>query len=494
VAKAQTTVTTSKSLPSQTPGSGVAASGPAKTSGPKPGERSLPTNDPSFLPQVAARQREEDARTGAAQSAPPSLPQYISKEPPLKLGETPSMTLHPNLIAQMVAQKRAEAEMLGHRERWARRQREYRMSLSPGAQLTQELNAQVSHSDAEETQPRTVSNPLPARSTSTIPSLKAPTRIVFDANTPTTHTPAAETVSTPATEDSTKPTALKSDCGPSNDNNSSSGSPFSTPIVEFLEKATDDAGWRDSLEPNKVISTRPSAGAAGASTPQPGESTRLTTSTSAEATSTSQSQSEIPPLFSDKPPRTQHQPSFSSTRSTQGQSTATHQQPQSNSSTDALGQTPPAHPQQQGGPPQLAPRQPPAPRPIPYYPQQAGMPAYYRVEVNQHWFGNGRNFAATPASPAPTANAYGQAAPSPNMGFTGYHVNPINPYIMSSPGLPPPPGPLHTYGTAVAASAASERLKQQRTNAGYLTAGDHVGGINLKFKLATQSDFSVPKR
>ncbi|KIW72153.1 hypothetical protein PV04_00372 [Phialophora macrospora] len=487
MSKAKTAVATSRCSP-------PAASAPAKVSGPTLGGRSIHTNEPNMVAQVAARQREENARAGPTQSAPTALKPPIPEEPPLKLGETPSMTMHPNLIAQMVARKRAEAEMLGHRERWARRQREYRMSLSPGAQLTHGLNAHAGHSDSEDTPPRTVSNPLPARSTPTIPPLKVPSPIVFNAYTPITQTPAAETVSTPAAEDSSKPAAAKNDRRLFDDNNSTAGSPFSTSIVEFLKKATDDAGCSESLEPTQAISARTSAAATAASTPRPSESTKLTASTSAEATSSSQSPSEIPPLFSDKHTRSQQQPSFSRTMSTQVQSEGTHGQLQPKSSTGVLGQTPPGHPQQQGVWLQLTPHQPPAPRPIPYPPQEVGMPAYYRTEINQHWFRDGRNFAATPASTAPTANTYRQVAPSPHIGFTAYHVNPINPYIMPSYGLPPPPGALHTYGTAVAALEASERQKQQSTNAGYLTAADHVAGINLKFKLATQSNFSVPKR
>ncbi|EXJ65235.1 hypothetical protein A1O7_01576 [Cladophialophora yegresii CBS 114405] len=406
------------------------------------------------------------------------------------------MTLHPNLIARMVAQKRAEAEMLGHRQRWARRQQEYRMSMSPGAQLTHELHAQVSLkwcNDDRETQPRTVSNPLPARPVPIIPPLQAPTPIVFDTQPPTTHTPAAETVSTPATEDSNRPAAAKNDRQSSNDNDSLFGSPFSTPIQEFLDNATDEAGLKDALEPNKVVPPRTSTGATAVSTPQPSDPTIPSTSTSGEAASRSQAHSEIPPLFSDKAPSTQHQTSSSRGTSTHVQSTASQEQPQSESSTGAVGDNAPALPQQQGARPQLAPRQPPAPRPIPYYPQQAGMPAYYRVAINQNWLGDGRNLAATPTPPLP-ASAYTQTAPPPNMGYTGYNLDPVNPYMMPSPALPPPPGPLRTYGTAVAAAAAAERQKQQAKNAGYLTAADQAAGINLTFKNTTKSGFSVPKR
>ncbi|ETI29184.1 hypothetical protein G647_01637 [Cladophialophora carrionii CBS 160.54] len=484
VAIARTAVATSESRSRQAPGPRIATSSPATISVPKPGDRASPTSEPKSVAQVAVRQREESAGRRAATH---------SEEPPLKLGEAPSMTLHPNLIAQMVARKRAEAEMLGHRERWARRQQEYRMSRSPGAQLTHELNARVSHSDARGPQPRTVSNPLPARSAPVILDLQAPTPIVFNTQPPIIQNPTAETVCTPATDNSTKPAAAKNERQHSNDNDSLFGSPFSTPIVEFLENATDEAGLKDALEPNKVVPTRTSAGNTAVSTPQPSDPTVPSTSSAAEATSRSQARSEIPPLFSDKTPTTHHQTSSSSETPTHAQTTANHQQPQSESPTGAVADHAPAHPEQPGPWPQLAPRQPPTSRAIPYYPQQAGMPAYYRVANNQHWLGDGRNLAATPTVTPPTANAYRQAAPPPNMGFTGYNLNPINPYMMPSPGLPPPPGPLRTYGTTVAAAAA-ERQKQQAFNAGYLTAADHAAGINLKFHNTTKSGFSVPKR
>jgi hypothetical protein len=79
------------------------------------------------------------------------------------------------------------------------------------------------------------------------------------------------------------------------------------------------------------------------------------------------------------------------------------------------------------------------------------------------------------------------------MGYNGYTMGPVHPYTIPQPGLAPPPGPLQTYGT-VAAAAPTDRPKRQATSGGYLTAADLVAGVNTKFKHATKSGFSVPKR
>ncbi|KAJ9605200.1 hypothetical protein H2200_010590 [Cladophialophora chaetospira] len=541
MAFARATVAASKLQAPQTSSTSVAK--PAATSAPKTAERPIPTNDPNLVAQMAARQREENARAKAARNAPSPVP-YIAEEPPLRLGEAPSMTTHPNLIAQMVARKRAEAEMHGHRERWARRQQEHRMSSSPGAQLSHELNAQIPHNSVKQSQPRTISNPLPARSVPTIPLLKPTTPIVFNAQIstpqhppsgvmtsrdaappmfnaqistpqhpppgapdtrttmpardaapqmsnakpPGVHTPAAETISTPATEDSIRPASGNNNRRSSNDTDSLFGSPFSSPIVEFLEKATDNAGLREALEPNEVMSRSESTTAEPSSQPDKMGDTII--SASAEAAAKSQAPSNIPPLFSDKPLTPQSQPHNSNSMPAQTPSTKAIQQSQP--LPFYVDQPSQAQTQQTGGRPQLAPRPTPAPRPVPYYPHQAGMPGYYKVELNPNWAGGGSNFVATPASHPPPPGMF--HPPQGGMGFQNYTIHPGNPYVVPRPALPPAPGPLQTYGAVAAAEAAARQQKQQAANAGYLTAADLVAGINLKFRHSTQSGFGVPKR
>ena len=488
------------------------------TTAPRSGGRSIPTHDPNLVAQMAARQREENARAKAAKNAPPALP-YIAAEPPLSVGEAPSMTSHPNLIAQMVARKRAEAEMHGHRERLARRQQEYRISSSPGAQLSHELNAQTSRHDAPQMQPRTISNPLPAGRTPTMSPLKPPTPIVFaqtstpqdrtlpalntqappsqtsaapnlHARTSNAHTPATESASTPATDDSLRPPVVNNNRRPSADDDSLFGSPFSTPIVEFLERATDNAGLREALEPNEVVSNRVDATTAPMSEPSSTRNTRI--SEPAESASRSQAQLGIPRLFSDKPLNAQSQPQNPNAIPPQSQSPAMYSQPQSNIYPSAQGQAPQFQPQQGGTQPQLAPRQPPVPQAVPYYPHLAGMPGYHRVELNPNWTGGGNHFIATPSPVAP--NAYQQPGPPTSMSFNGYPTHAANPYALHQPSLPPAPGPLRTYGTVAASGRVAVQQNQQASNAGRRTDADSIAGINLKFKHATKKGFSVPKR
>lgn len=453
---------------------------------------------------------------------PASLP-YVSDEPPLQHGQAPSLTTHPSLIAQMVARKRAEAEMQGLRERLAQRQHEHRISSSPGAQLAHELNAQVAHADLKYTQPRTAPPPLPGRSVPSIPPLKVTPPIVFNAQSPaprqppigasadaspsaqdiatpvynarppSAHTPTADSISTPATDDSVKPAARNESRRLSNGSDSLFGSPFSSPIVEFLEKATDSAGLREALEPNEVMSR--SVSTAVETPAQPGNTADAAEPTSSEGTSGRQAPSDIPPLFSEKPFNTQSQARTPQPLPPQTQSFPAQQYTPANTSMPTSGHTYQAQQQQPGGRPQLAPRQVPAPRPVPYYPQQAGMPGYYRVELNPNWAGNGNTFIATPSNmplPGTFPPMYDPQGSQGGMRFVNYAAQPGN-YIVPQPGLPPAPGPLHTYGTTVAA-AAVQRQGHQATNAGYLTAADLVAGINLKFKHATQNGFSVPKR
>ena len=484
--------------------SSAASVSPANlANGPMPKSSDTPVlaNDPNLIAHMVARQREENARARAAHDTPSQLP-YTSEEPPLQPGEAPALTTHPNLIAQMVAIKRAENERLGNRERWARMQADYRASLSPGSQLINELNTQVGQNQVNQSQPRTISNPLPARSMPTIPPLKPPTPIIFNAQTPASQTPGAETMYTPTTEDSARPSGTVSQRRSSHDNDSLFGSPFSSPIVEFLEKATDNAGLKDALEPNELTSRKTSTSVASAQPPQSGHPAESAAYVSAETVHENRAQSEIPPLFSEKPPNSQPQPQHSSSIPTQNPY-ATPLPPSTNSVAQFQGPAPQLQAQSRGGPPQLAPRYPPIPKAIPHYPQHAGMPGYYRVELNQSWSNGGSSFVATPAT-SPTA--YGQPPqPAGYSRFGGYPMSPVEPFVVG-PGLPPAPGPLQTYGSTFAAATAADRTRHQpahqtkhqsahqAANGGYLTAADMVTGINTKFKIATTSGFSVPKR
>ncbi|OAG44514.1 hypothetical protein AYO21_01004 [Fonsecaea monophora] len=405
------------------------------------------------------------------------------EEPPLKAGEALVLATHPNTIAQLIARKRAENEMSGHRERWARRQQEYRMSQSPVTQSGSELNHQVARNEVTKAPPKSRSNPPLGRSVSAIPIVKPVTSIVFDAQTSV-----AESPSTTATEESTKPAEYNSETRQSNDNDSFFESPFSSPIVEFLEKATDNAGLKEPLRQQAEVSntTVTTATTAPKSHLDRGGGSTNSTSTTAKF----QEAPAIPPLFSDKPLPNQSQPQSLHTSSSQSPSMSVQQQAQTESLTPVQGQLPQHQPR--GGPPQLAPRQLPAPRNIPYYPQNVGMPAFYRVEMNQSWPGGGNDFISTPVSTVSSNPGYDQHVLPPSLSYNPYGVGSMAPYLVG-PDLPPPPGPLRTYGSMMATEVAGPS-REQLIDAGHITAADMVAGINTRFKIATKDDFTVPKR
>ncbi|KIW29676.1 uncharacterized protein PV07_05472 [Cladophialophora immunda] len=444
------------------------------------------TKQSNTLPQALAEATGAVAVSSSLSLQTPHL--HIStstpaEEPPLRPGEKLVLATHPNLIAQLIARKRAENEKLGIRERWARKQQEYRMLQSSATQSANELSPQVDHRKIPQASPESSSTPPLARSPSAIPTLEPATSNMLDAQTP-----AAESPSTSATEDSIKPAENTSEPRPSKDNDSFFESPFSSPIVEFLEKATENAGLKEPLKHDGAMSTNTVSTVAASPVSHPESAAKPSSSTL--TTNKFQEASAIPPLFSDKPLTNQSQSQPFRKNSTQSPSVNMHQQPQTDSL--APGQAQVSQQQQRGGPPHLAPRQLPAPRPIPFYPQNAGMPGFYRVEMTQSWPGRSSNFAATPVSAVSSTHTYEQQILSPSMAYSPYGVGSMASYVVG-PELPPPPGPLHTYGSTMAPAATGQR-REHLLNTGHITAADIVAGINTKFKIATKDDFAVPKR
>jgi hypothetical protein len=150
-------------------------------------------------------------------------------------------------------------------------------------------------------------------------------------------------------------------------------------------------------------------------------------------------------------------------------------------------------------PSQLAPYHRPPPPPISYYPNQASMPGYYRMDVNQQWQPNGDNFVASPATAPAPPYTY---PPHSNIPYSGYTY----PYAVAH-GLPPAPNALRTYGTTIAntpptpalapvttAGPSQVDVQDQRFDTTNITAADLAAGINYIFKTATTVGFEVPKR
>ncbi|KAK5049446.1 hypothetical protein LTR84_004375 [Exophiala bonariae] len=172
-------------------------------------------------------------------------------EPALQPGEAPSLKTHPNLIASLIAQKRAENEAAGHRARWQRNQVEYRTTgklESPGSQLMTELKIDATRTSPLQAQSRTVSNVKPPRP---VPSLVTSTRRLPSRDE--TSKPATETVTIPDTKSSVHKSQSQKNAEPEEpDSQSVYGSPFSSPITEFLDQATDNAGLgKDTTRSNR---------------------------------------------------------------------------------------------------------------------------------------------------------------------------------------------------------------------------------------------------
>ncbi|KAI1614208.1 hypothetical protein EDD36DRAFT_220123 [Exophiala viscosa] len=445
--------------------------------------RHIPENSashavPSDTPSTATATSSTQARSVSNPNPAPSS----AKEPALKPGETPTLKSHPNLIASLVAKKRAENEAIGFRERWARKQAEYRLSKSPANQLKNELTTEAARSDGKQTPSRSVSNPLPARSVPPAPMAKPATPLMQD-----TQTPGAETVSTPATDDSRREKEESRDQR-QNDSDSLFGSPYSSPIVEFLERATDDAGLRDTMGSSMATASR--AAATSVTIPQSREHPSASSLQPHGPSKLSESSS-IPHLFSDKPMGSQQQP--------QPYHNTQHAQPNmlNNSPSLMQRQAPPNvsmsvqntgnQTTAYGSHPRLALNQPRMPPSTSWYPGTQSVPAFYG-----QYFNTTNNITSTPTSVSGSPNfgtsqGYGKSPSPGGMTYPGYPMG-VNPYMIQSV---PPPGPIPTYGATVAAASVQH---SKVPGAGFMTALDMVAGINTKFKIATKDGFAVPKR
>jgi hypothetical protein len=462
---------------------------------------------PNAVAALVAKQREIQAKAMKAQrQQTPAPTPHVTREPALQPGEAPSMATHPHLIAQMVAAKRAENERSGHRARWARKQAEYRASHSPGSQLSNELQNEASQSQAGVSPQRTVSEPVPARSTPIMQPIKPPVPLVFNVHTSTTQKSISDGMTSPQVKVSANASVLNNKKRQSTEAESLSGTPFSSPIVDFLEKATDGAGVRGPSD--AADSRRPSAMAVPTSLSAPAP--RIVSLSSSQGSDASVVEIDIPPLFTDKrdnEPKEQPKSAIPrlSDQVPPPKPSPPPQPPDPNKwkGFGILQQAKPAqiaeaqfqvNPQ----PPQLAPYRPPPPPSMPYYPSQAGMPGYYRVDMNQQWQPNGNNFTAMPATTAPPPYTY---PPShSNASYSGYTY----PYAVAH-GVPPAPNALRTYGTTVANAPTvpapacvpvhgQGQVTDQRFDTSNITAADLAAGVNYKFKTATKVGFEVPKR
>ncbi|RVX72172.1 hypothetical protein B0A52_04376 [Exophiala mesophila] len=454
--------------------------------------------------------RADSTSTQRRASSNPTSNTASAMEPELKDGEAPTLKTHPNLIAALIAAKRAENEAIGNRERWARQQSEYRATKSPSAQPSNESHPDNVQKPPAQPQQRAISNPLPARPTKTTPNARRITQQTTSKPSMicTTNMPSNLTA-TPNTQDPEASVAIFE-------------SPFSTPIAEFLERATDEMGpGRDSLRLNS-----PSTSAHMDTTkPNPPPAPR---SNSQQA----QSHVVVPPLFSDKqnvqnphPQQAQssnqnhhqfQQTSSSSTVPQYERVPAPMMQSMSLSQTTTNLQI---HPSMQHGLPMAQPYpnnvqlQQHQPQTRPYYPLPRGQQGFHKIDlrpqfnINRMQQSDNRRMSQDQAASSSSFDpSIGMNSPhimqTAMMSNTNAHLPNIIPYSPMMPTTPrvaipfPPPEQIPTYGSpAIKAPPRPAPPPQQLgTPSGFMTAADMVAGINTRFKIATPNGFSVPKR
>ncbi|KEF62135.1 uncharacterized protein A1O9_00107 [Exophiala aquamarina CBS 119918] len=453
---------------------GVQATSAAKSSSPafpKP----TPTQPPNGAP----------AHSHSRTTSNPNSKARPQPEPILRPGETPVLKTHPNLIASLIAKKRAANEAAGHRARWQRQQAEYQAGKSPGSQLMTELKAEASRASPVQSQSISVSNPLPARPVS-LPATNSktgPPRVETAGRT-------TDTVSTPNTEQSTHETETSK--GVQQDRRDSVyASPFSSPIADFLEQATDEVELQKNITDTTqqpAHSSEPFKDQTPSSTAHGQDSVVWPLQNGNMVSST---QVGIPPLFSELPqlhqqkqspllrtPFPQNHPR--SSRSSQQQASP-YQSPHfstgqlqsgnvmSNSAALAQQQYQYMNSQFPDGQQNFYKMNYPQQYPTTNSPEETNMTV--PITMRQ------QSFAQQSLSNAPSFNP-----------LLTYPTQPISGLgNMNMPLVYPPSAPMPTFGT----SAPKSRTE---LNPGLMTAADMVAGTNTMFTVATQTDFSVPKR
>jgi len=401
----------------------------------------------------------------------------------------------------LIAKKRAANEAAGHRARWQRQQAEYQAGKSPGSQLMTELKVEASRASPTQSQPRSISNPLPARPVS-LPATTSKT-VPPKVEAPV---PAAESLNTPATERSTHETATPKDAE-QDQSDSVYGSPFSSPIADFLEQATDEAGLGKDLahttaqhpghQPDRP--SKPFKNHTPSTSAHDQESVVWGLQNGNMGNMSPSTQVGIPPLFSDNHQLHQQKqspllrPPFS-----QGHSQS-HSQSHSRASRSS---------QQQGSPYQSPHFSTGQLQPGVVMPNSAGLAQQQYQYMNAPFPDTPQNFyKMNYPSQYPTTNSPGgtpMTIPvgmrqqnfaqqnlnnSPNFNpLLSYPTQPINGLgQVDMPMVYPPSGPMPTFETPVPKSRTD-------ANPGLMTAADMVAGANGMFRVATQAQFSVPKK
>ncbi|KIW17817.1 hypothetical protein PV08_05012 [Exophiala spinifera] len=408
-----------------------------------------------------------------------------TQEPALKPGETPSLTTHPNLIASLVARKRAENEARGFREIWAKRQAEYKMSKS--AQSSPQNGLKAVESVAQQNPPDTASKSPSTRSAPMLSRASAPIKAVVDTAAATDNR-----VSAPATGDS------KMDKGVPERRRTESDSSFSptfpSPATGAPEKPANTVGLKGT---SKSTSTSNKRYMNNPPVPQSHEHQRsLPTAPTSTQTNTSVEHAPIPPLFSDKGFRDQSQSQPQNHMSEVGQMDPTYKYSPDVTQQHAYPRIPISRQNSQsqlkayGAQPQIS-SQPPVTASNPYYARSPSMSEYYKMDMQTQFYSSDQNSNTQSNSNGfDVAEVYGRSSTPMHMTYTGHLAQNPNAYMAS---MPPATGPLSSYGASMASPTEQPKLQSQSTNT-MMTAADMVAGINTKFKVATQDGFAVPRR
>ncbi|KAL6242316.1 hypothetical protein RBB50_010864 [Rhinocladiella similis] len=414
----------------------------------------------------------------------PSSNTFPVQEPALKPGETPSLTTHPNLIASLVAQRRAENEAMGFRERWAKRQAEYQMSKSASSPL--QNGPKAAENVARHTSPKTVSKSPPVRSASALSRTSAPATAALDADAA-----AADKVSIPATGDPGRERGVHERLPTESD--SLFDSPFPSPAADFRTKPTHNVDLKGICK-STTASNKPSV----TNTPilQSREHQRpLPPAPAPPQANASVEHVSIPSLFSDKNFRNQSHSQPQNHLGQVGQISPYNNSPEvtqqhayprvSMSRQDSQSQL-----KAYGSQPQMSP-QPPVMVPNTYYARSPSISGYYKMDLQGQFY----NSEPSPTTQSGTNNfdatgVYGRSSTPMNMTYPSHLGQNPNTYMVT---MAPTASPLSTYGASLATT--TEQTKQQPPNTSMvMTATDMVAGINTKFKVSTKDRFFVPKR
>ncbi|KIW37065.1 uncharacterized protein PV06_10694 [Exophiala oligosperma] len=443
-------------------------------------------------------------------------------EPALKPGEAPSLTTHPNLIASLIAQKRAENEAMGFREKWAKLQAEYKKSKSAPKSTPSKTASKSPSSKTKSTPSKSASKSSTSKTASKSPTASSGPRSsrasAPDTAVPNSDVVVANRVSAPATGNSKKRKATRDStkglltgdmkkANPTGDprkqkgvharqsteSESLLGSPVPSQVADVLEKPAHNVGRKgtsqsvsassrpstnntpilQNREHQRPLPTAPAPTQIHASTEHASIPFLLSENTFGDQ-SHSRSQNpmsqigQVPPYSNSPDVVQQHAYARASIsrQNSQSQLKAYGSQAQLSSQTPVMGSNA-------------------------YFARSPSMSGYYKMDMQ----GNFYNSDPSPTTQAGTnrfdaAEVYGRSSTPMGMTYSGHLGHNPNAYMVN---MPRPTGTLPSYGAPMAPTTEQPKMQSSNTNM-MMRAGDLVAGTNTKFNGSTNDGFVVPKR